>query len=41
MAMLRLIALSWVSESVRRNAGSSPGGFSGEWMILRHFYWVN
>jgi hypothetical protein len=30
-----------IAESVRRNAGSSPGGFSGEWMILRHFYWVN
>ena len=30
-----------IAESVRRNAGRTPGSFSGEWMILRHFYWVN
>ena len=29
-----------VAESVRRNT-AAPGGFSGEAMILRHFYWVN
>lgn len=29
-----------VAESARRNA-STPGGFSGEAMILRHFMWVN
>ena len=30
-----------IAESARRNAGRSPESFSGEWMILRHFYWVN
>jgi len=30
-----------IAESVRRNAGRTPDSFSGEWMILRHFYWVN
>jgi hypothetical protein len=30
-----------IAESVRRNAGRTPASFSGEWMILRHFYWVN
>ena len=30
-----------IAESARRNAGRTPESFSGEWMILRHFYWVN
>lgn len=30
-----------MSDSAQRNAGRSPEGFSGEWTILRHFYWVN
>ena len=30
-----------IAESARRNAGRSPESFSGEWMILRYFYWVN
>jgi hypothetical protein len=30
------------SESIRRNAGRrSPEEMSGEWMVLRHLYWVN
>ena len=30
-----------IADSLRRNAGRTPDSFSGEWMILRHFYWVN
>ena len=30
-----------IAESIRRNGGRTPDSFSGEWMILRHFYWVN
>jgi hypothetical protein len=30
-----------IAASLKRNAGRTPGSFSGEWMILRHFYWVN
>ena len=26
---------------LRRDAGRTPESFSGERMILRHFYWVN
>ena len=29
------------SESIRRNAGRTQGEMSGEWMVLRHLYWVN
>ena len=30
-----------IAASLKRNAGRTPDSFSGEWMILRHFYWVN
>jgi len=30
-----------MSESAQRNAGRTPESFTGEWTILRHFYWVN
>ena len=30
-----------MSESAQRNAGRTPESFTGEWAILRHFYWVN
>jgi len=30
-----------IADSIRRNGGRTPDSFSGEWMILRHFYWVN
>ena len=30
-----------IAESVKRNQGRSPESLSGEWMVLRHFYWVN
>ena len=29
------------SESIKRNAGRGPDEMSGEWMVLRHLYWVN
>lgn len=30
-----------IAASLKRNAGRTPDSLSGEWMILRHFYWVN
>jgi hypothetical protein len=30
-----------IAESIKRNSGRTPDSISGEWMILRHFYWVN
>ena len=30
-----------LEESLRRNAGRTPANSSGEWMVLRHLYWVN
>ena len=30
-----------MSDSAQRNAGRTPESFTGEWTILRHFYWVN
>jgi hypothetical protein len=32
---------SMIAESIKRNSGKTPDSISGEWMILRHFYWVN
>jgi len=30
-----------VNDSLARNAARGPQDFSGEWMLLRHLYWVN
>jgi len=30
-----------IQQSLERNAGRGPQDISGEWMILRHIYWVN
>ena len=30
-----------IEASLARNAGRNPESVSGEWMILRHLYWVN
>ena len=30
-----------IQQSLERNAGRGPQDISGEWMILRHLYWVN
>ncbi|HEX6138531.1 MAG TPA: hypothetical protein VF059_12805 [Casimicrobiaceae bacterium] len=29
------------SASIARNAGKTPEAIAGEWMVLRHLYWVN
>ncbi|HEX9390760.1 MAG TPA: hypothetical protein VF928_05560 [Usitatibacteraceae bacterium] len=30
-----------IDASIKRNSAGGPENLSGEWMILRHFYWVN
>jgi len=30
-----------IEDSLRRNAGRTPDNPTGEWMVLRHLYWVN
>jgi hypothetical protein len=41
-ARLPLTGLARLIEaSLARNAGRNPESVSGEWMILRHLYWVN
>lgn len=30
-----------IEASLRRNAGRTPDNQTGEWMVLRHLYWVN
>ena len=30
-----------IEESLQRNAGRTPESASGEWMLVRHLYWVN
>ncbi len=30
-----------IDASIKRNSAGGTGNMSGEWMVLRHFYWVN
>ncbi len=30
-----------IDASIKRNSAGGTGNLSGEWMVLRHFYWVN